>query len=245
MQASSKRWIAVLLVIVAVASLGVVNASVFLYRSLTGNVQVTDLTSLTESNLGNAGMACTGFYIKGATSGNTVSNDYQLPNAGTNAPDANWSVGRSGYNGLKVTLHNPVCQWTNTSDGTTNTLYGHAHFDFNLTNGAWYFQDVLGFGYPKAITSPSPVYVWINVNQSLTDSNIVSAELIIYKTDGTTTTQVASIDLKSTGITSTPITLNSGEALQIDVMINVTGSVTSDSFTVGFYVSSSSSEQPR
>jgi hypothetical protein len=84
------------------------------------------------------------------------------------------------------------------------------------------------------------VYVYIKVEQQITDTNINTAYLYIYKGR----TLVATVNLKEGEVTGAPITLDPGDGLQLDLSIRATGT-TSATFKVGFYATYSSSEAPR
>ncbi|ADI31331.1 hypothetical protein [Staphylothermus hellenicus] len=235
-----RRYVSLAIIILAVTIVAVVNGTAFIYRTLQGNVQVTDITSgQNEGTIAQYGMACTGFYVKGADSGNTIHSDI-LPDAGTNHDVSITSSGSEWY-GVKVDWGDIACQWDNTTDQQTYTLYKSATINVKVTNGDWYFKDLLGFGYPSVITGPDTIYVRIKVASPLTNSNIDSAKLIIY--DASTQSQAGVIYLRSNTL-SNPIQLSPGDGFQIDLELSATGSVSSDSFTVLFYVSSSN-EAPR
>lgn len=228
-----------LIIAVALTTLAIVNASVFAYRTLQGQVSATDITTgQDETTIQNLGPACSGFYIYGASTGNTIGDSGVLPSAGTNY-QSTWPSGASNWYGVKVELGDKACEWTNSGTGNTNTLYKKATVYINVTNGDWYFKDILGFGYPSGV-QPSPIYVWIKVDSALSDPNIAYANLILYDSSGN---QVGIIDLKSTN-TYGPFTLYSGDGYQIDLDLSATGSVSNAQFTVLFYVSTSS-EPPR
>jgi hypothetical protein len=237
-----RSLILALLGLVAIAA--VVNATVFAYRTLFGHVKVVDITSgQNQSTITQYGLACTGFYIKGVGSGtDTVTDDTGLPNAGTNSQDTSIAnPGNGKWYGVKVVLGNEACSYTNTSSGHTNTLYETADVYINVTNGAWYFKDILGFGYPTGFT-PSPIYVMPAVSQTLSNTNITYAYLLIM--NASTGDLIAKVDLKSGNVydssgsqLSSPITLNSGQGLRIDLDLCATGEVNLDEFTVQFYVS--------
>ncbi|GAB6148412.1 hypothetical protein [Stetteria hydrogenophila] len=236
-----RRYALMAVVFVAAVTVAVVNATAFIYRTLYGEVKVTDITAgQTEATIAQYGIACTGFYIKGAPSGNTIQTQDALPDAGTNN-EALAGGNSTNWYGVKVVLGDKACEWTQSTTGETNTLYRDATAYINVTNGDWYFKDILGFGYPSVITSPAPIYVTLYVVTPLSNSNITNARLIVY--NAATGALEASIDLKSTTM-STPIQLYPGDGLQIDLQLSTTGSVSSDSFTVRFYVATSP-ETPR
>ncbi|ASJ00708.1 hypothetical protein [Thermococcus gorgonarius] len=215
-----KRNAVIASVLVLVALAAMVNAAAFAYRWMQGTVTVAPADQA-------AGAACVGFYSSKAQDG--ISPTY-LPEAGTNF-DAN----TYGNNNISVTTGDSVCQWT---DGVnTYNLYESISAEFNLTVGSWYIKDFYGFGYSNA-TSGGPVTVWIKVETPV--SGVQNATLILYNaTDGT---QVGKLDLTTSSNTS--VTLNPGEALQIDLLFdtNTTGTYP---FQVGFYANQQSSEPPR
>jgi hypothetical protein len=133
-----------------------------------------------------------------------------------------------------------VCQWT--IGTTTYSLYESISVNVPITVGSWYIKDFYGFGYNGTASDPK-VYVYIKVEQPITDTNIASANLTLY--NAKTGAKVAVVDLKTAGLaTTTPIVLNPGDALQLDLSIRATGTATV-TFKVGFYVTYSSSETPR
>ena len=227
------------LAVLLVTAMAVANASIFAYKGLSGSVKVTDVTSgQNENTIINYGPACAGFYVKGAGSSDTIGDSELLPDAGTNYNGATWSPG-SGWYGAKVSLGEKACEWTNSTSSKTDALYKSVTINVNVTTGTWFFKDLIGFGYPKKF-NPSQVFVSLVANKTLSDSNIVSAFLVVKNAaDGTT---VMKINLKNGNIVSgsNPITLNAGDGLRIDLWLTSSGSVSSDSFTIGFYVSPSS-----
>ena len=238
------RWLVVAVLVIA-ASLAVVNATVFGFRQLSGTASVVQSTGLDQTGASELGAGCTGFYILGAPSGDTIANSSVLPNGGTNHDNA-INTG-SAWLGVKTSFGTESCSW---SDGVgTNTLYDSATIYLNVTQGTWYAKDVLAFGYPAIITSlqPNPIYVTLKVESPINTtaySNITSAYMYVYKTNSTSTTLVGTIDLTSSNAILTGIQLAPGEALQLDLKISSTGTVSNAPFTVGFYVSTSN-EAPR
>jgi hypothetical protein len=89
------------LIVAAVALIGVVNATVFAYRWMTGTVQIAPAGEA-------GGAACTGFY----SSVDQPDISGYLPPAGSNAGAPTY-----GSNSIRVTPSNPVCQWTNETSG--------------------------------------------------------------------------------------------------------------------------------
>jgi hypothetical protein len=218
-----KRFAPVIALIIVAVVLGAVNATVFAYRWIQGTVTVAGPTAA-------RGAACVGFYSSATQSG--ISPTY-LPPAGTN-----YNAQTYGTNTISVTPGQVVCQW---SVGTTTySLYESISVNVPITVGSWYIKDFYGFGYNGTASDPT-VYVYIKVEQPITDSNIDTAYLYIYKGG----TLVATVNLKTAGLaTGSPITLNPGEGLQLDLSIRATGTGTA-TFKVGFYVTYSSSETPR
>jgi len=94
-----------LLVVALVALVGVVNATVYAYRWITGTVNIAEPTEA-------RGAACTGFYSSADQRGIT---DY-LPSAGTNNNAPTY-----GEETISVTPGDVVCNWT--KDGTEYKLY--------------------------------------------------------------------------------------------------------------------------
>jgi hypothetical protein len=236
---SRGRWLALAVILVA-ASLAVVNATVFAYRYLSGTVEAVASTGLYASSAARLGAACTGFYILGASSGDTIANTSVLPSGGTNY--YNTINTGSQWLGVKVDFNNavPACEWTDNAG--TNTLYESASVYLNVSSGTWYVKDFLAFGYPllDPNTQPATIYVTIKPTTVLSDPNIASAELIIYDDSGT---QVGTIDLTSAA-SSAQVTLSPGKGIQLDLRIRATGPVTGANFELGFYVATTS-EQPR
>jgi hypothetical protein len=217
-----KRFVPVIALVIAAVVLGAVNATVFAYRWIQGTVTVAGPTAA-------RGAACVGFYSSANQSGIT------LPSAGTNYKAQTYS-----NNKISVTPGQPVCQWT--VDTTTYSLYESITVDIPITVGSWYIKDFYGFGYRGVSGDPTVVYVYIKVEEQITDSNIATAYLYIYKES----TLVAEVDLKSGSVTyksGTNIPLNSGEGLQLDLFIRAT-EATEATFKVGFYVSQKQ-EAPR
>jgi len=219
-----KRVIA-LLAAIAVLGLLVANATVYSYRWIDGSVTVQGPDQAT-------GAACTGFYSS-VDQPNIVN---LLPAAGTNAGAPTY-----GTNTLTITPGTIVCQFT---DGTnTYNLYDSISISIPITVGTWYLKDVYGFGYYGDPAVDPVVYVYITVDTAVDAAVLSNAQLIIYKTDGATVTQVATIDLATLGTLATPITLNPGEALQLDFNLTATAAGTA-TFKVSFYVSQEA-EPPR
>jgi hypothetical protein len=217
-----KRFAPVIALVIAAVVLGAVNATVFAYRWMQGKVTVAGPTEA-------RGAACVGFY----NSSGSERSYGGLPAAGTN-----YNAPTYGTNYITVTPGQKVCQWT---VGTTiYYLYEGITVEIPITVGSWYIKDFYGFGYYGTAASDPTVYVYIKVEQSITDTNIKTAYLYIYKGD----TSVATVDLKTEARVG-PITLNPGDALQLDLFINAT-SATSATFKVGFYATQATTpEAPR
>ncbi|MEZ0289583.1 MAG: hypothetical protein ABWJ42_00630, partial [Sulfolobales archaeon] len=136
------RKTAIILTTLLIATLVVVNATVFAYRWLEGTINVADKTAA-------SGAACVGFYS---------SSDQQgiiLPTAGTN-----YNTQTYDGNSISVTPSNPVCQWT--VDSITYSLYEGISVTVPITIGTWYIKDFYGFGYKGTASDPT-VYVYIKV----------------------------------------------------------------------------------
>jgi len=206
------------LVVAAVALIGVVNATVFAYRWMTGNITISGPSEAT-------GAACTGFYSSVAQS------DIDLPSVGTN-----YNAPTYGTSTITVTPGNTVCQWTVGS--STYNLYESITVDIPVTVGSWYIQDFYGFGYHGASTDPT-VYVWFRLEDPATDGGyLTTAKLVIYKVDSSgTPTYVTELDLLgSTGDYVSAGSLNPGEAFRLDLRLDASSAGTV-SFKVGVYVS--------
>uniref|UniRef100_A0A7C5Z0N1 Uncharacterized protein n=1 Tax=Ignisphaera aggregans TaxID=334771 RepID=A0A7C5Z0N1_9CREN len=213
-----KRYTTIVAMLVISIVVAAVNAAAFAYRWM----QVTVNVAGSEEA---RGVACVGFYSSSAQSG------IPLPNAGTN-----YQATTYGTNEISVTPGLAICTWSSYS------LYESITVVAPLTVGSWYIKDLYGFGY-NATDGSTPVYVWIKVENAADESGIVEAKLILYNAE--TGGYVGEIDLKTTGLkTMTPITLNPGDALQLDLRIKASTTATA-SFEVGFYVSQQSSEEPR
>ncbi len=208
-----------LLVVAVVALVGVVNATVYAYRWMTGNITI--------SGPGGAiGAACTGFYSSAAQSG------IDLPNVGTN-----YNAPTYGTNTITVTHGDVVCQWT--VDSSTYNLYESITVTIPITVGSWYIQDFYGFGY-KGTNGDQAVYVWFRVEETNVSSLLTTAYLIIREPDETV---VNKLDLSSAGNMIGSFTLSPGSGWRLDLYIDAANSGTA-SFKVGVYVSQRA-ETPR
>jgi hypothetical protein len=172
------------------------------------------------------GAACVGFYSSGS-----ATSYGGLPPAGKN-----YNVPTYDDKSISVTSNRVVCQWT--VGGTTYELYESITVNVPITVGSWYVRDFYGFGYYG--TAPDPtVYLYIKVEQPITDGNIEAAYLHIYNGR----TPVATVDLTTEAVTES-IMFSPGDGLQLDLNITATGE-TSVRFKVGFYVTQSPGETPR
>ena len=204
------------LVVAVVALIGVVNATAFAYRWMTGNITISGPSGVT-------GAACTGFYSSAAQSG------IDLPGAGTN-----YNAPTYGTNTINVTPGDVSCQWT--SGNSTYKLYESITVNIPIAVGSWYIQDFYGFGY---YSGSDPVYVWFRLEDPATEGgNFTTAKLVIYKVDSSgTVTYVTELNLLgSTGEYVSAGSLNPGEAFRLDLRFDATSAGTA-SFTVGVYVS--------
>ena len=199
------------LLVALVAIVGVVNATVYAYRWMTGTVIVKGPDEAT-------GAACTGFYSSKAQGG------INLPEVGTNynAPT---------YDGLRISVSTgrAVCTF-----GSYN-LYESIDVNIPITVGYWYIRDFYGFGY---YNGTSPVHIWFRLEDPANDDGrLIGASLVVFKVSDSTTEYIGSFDLLSNAGTRWYITsLNSGEALRLDLILNA-GSAGSVTFRVGVYVS--------
>ena len=209
------------LLVAAVALIGVVNATVFAYRWMTGTVNIAGPDEA-------RGAACTGFYSSAAQGG------IDLPSVGTN-----YDAKTYGSYKISVSTGQAVCQWT--VDSRTYNLYESITVNIPVTVGSWYIKDFYGFGYHGVDTDPENVYVWFRLEQRASgDGSISDAYLIINSTGG----EIGRLDLlSSSGTTIGPFQLSRGSAWSLDLRFNAT-STGSVSFTVGVYVSYQSSESP-
>jgi len=158
---TGKRWVEVdrrllVLIVAAVALIGVVNATAFAYRWITGTVNIVGPSEA-------KGAACTGFYSA------SDQPNIDLPKLGINANAPTY-----GTNGTRVTPGNVACQWT------TGTLYQSIDVEVNITTGYWYIQDFYAFGYWNGTTNLSDkVYVYFKVERPIDTSKVYSAYLAI------------------------------------------------------------------
>jgi hypothetical protein len=205
------------LVVAAVALIGVVNATVFAYRWMTGNITISDASNA-------RGIACTGFYSSADQSG------IDLPSVGTN-----YNAQTYGTNTITVTPGDVTCQWD------TYKLYESIEVSIPVTVGSWYIKDFYGFGYHGSAGDPSTVYVTFKLEEPVNDTTAISnAYLIIKTSDGSS--EIGRLDLAS-GTTIGPFSLSSNSAWRLDLSFDA-GSAGSVTFKVGVYVSLSSTESP-
>jgi hypothetical protein len=214
-----------LLVVAVVALVGVVNATVYAYRWITGTVNIAVPGAA-------SGAACTGFYSSAAQSNIT------LPAAGTN-----YNAQTYGRYTINVTPGDVVCQWT--INATTYYLYESISVSIPITVGSWYIQDFYGFGYHGTNGTDPTVYVYFRVDEDATDGGyLTTAYLIIRDTSGD---EIARLDLLSSGNQTNAITLSPGQGLRLDLYFdakldaNTAGTVR---FKVGVYVTQKSDEAP-
>ena len=206
-----------LLVVAVVALVGVVNATVYAYRWITGTVDIVGSDQAT-------GAACTGFYSSADQSG------INLPSVGTN-----YDAQTYGSYGISVTPGDVVCQWNGYE------LYESIAVTIPITVGSWYIQDFYGFGYYRGTGS---VYVYFRVDDDATDGgNLTTAYLIIRDADGG---EIARLDLLSSGAQTTAIELSPGGGLRLDLYFDAKSTVSTGtvSFKVGVYVTQESGETP-
>ena len=219
-----KGWVKVdrrllVLIVAAVALIGVVNATAFAYRWIQGTINVYGPEKA-------AGIACVGFY----SSADQPDILGYLPPAGTN-----YKAPTYGNNKIEVTPSNPVCTWSNYN------LYEGISVNIPITNGTWYIQDFYGFGYysPNA-NDPDPVYVTFRVSQPITHENITSATLRLRNASNPSNV-IAQINLITGSVDVTqPLTLSRNNAWKLDLIINATGTASNVQFNVDVYVSPSS-----
>ena len=214
-----------LLVVAVVALVGVVNATVYAYRWITGTVNIASPEEAT-------GAACTGFYSS------AVQPDISgyLPPAGTN-----YNAPTYGSNRISVTPGDVVCKWTNETSGNQVQLYESIEVSIPITVGSWYIQDFYGFGYNGTTGTDPTVYVYFRVDENATDNGILTtAYLIIRDTEGG---EIARLDLLTSGAQKGPIELSPGNGLRLDLYFDAytNGTV---SFKVGVYVTQKSGESP-
>ena len=210
------RRLLVLLVAV-VALIGVVNATVYAYRWMTGTINIAGPDQAT-------GAACTGFYSSAAQSG------INLPSAGTN-----YNAPTYGGNGINVTTGDVVCEWT--IDSNKYFLYESITVTINVTVGSWYIHDFYGFGFKN--NTGDPVYVYFRVETPAT--GLTSAYLRIYNaTDGSF---ITSLNLTESGDQTSAITLYPNKALKLSLFFDAPSAGTV-SFKIGVYVSQTTETPP-
>ena len=207
----------ILLVVAVVALVGVVNATVYAYRWMTGNITISGPSGVT-------GAACTGFYS------NVTQSGIDLPSVGTN-----YNAPTYGTNTIRVTPGDVVCQWTVGS--STYNLYESITVNISVTVGSWYIQDFYGFGY-KGVTGDPIVYVWFRLEDPADDGGpLTTAKLVIYKVNSSGTTYVTELNLLGgSGNYVYAGSLSPGEAFRLDLRFDAARAGTV-SFKVGVYVS--------
>ena len=202
----------ILLVVAVVALVGVVNATVYAYRWITGTVNV-------EGPEAAKGAACTGFY----SSADQPGIESFLPKVGTN-----YNAPTYGTNTITVTPGDTVCTWT--VGATTYKLYESIAVTVPVTVGSWYIQDFYGFGYYRGTGS---VYVYFRVDDDATDGGYLDkAYLIIRNTNGD---EIARLNLLRLGDQTSAIELSPGGGLRLDLYFDASGTGTVR-FKVGVYV---------
>jgi hypothetical protein len=211
-----------LLVVAVVALVGVVNATVYAYRWIRGEVTVAGPDEAT-------GAACTGFYSSTNQSG------IDMPNVGTN-----YNAPTYGSYRISVTPGDVVCNWT--KDGTEYKLYESIEIIINITVGSWYIQDFYGFGYYGDPATDPTVYVWFRLEDPATEGGyLTTAKLVIYKVNSSGTAYVTELNLLgSTGTYVSAGSLNPREAFRLDLWFDAASDAASAGtviFKVGVYVS--------
>ena len=208
-----------LLVVAVVALVGVVNATVYAYRWMTGTVNI--------AGPGEArGAACTGFY---SSTHQNIPVAY-LPEVGKNYNAPTYG---SDSNSISVTPEDPVCTFY------SYNLYESISVTIPITVGSWYIQDFYGFGYYGTDEDPT-VYVYFRVDETNLSNLLTTAYLIIRNTNGG---QIARLDLLTYGAQTDPIQLSPRGGLRLDLYLDAsnTGTV---KFKVGVYVTQESGEAP-
>ena len=220
-----KKWVEMdrrllVLIVAAVALIGVVNATVFAYRWMTGNITISGPSDAT-------GAACTGFY---SSVDQPNISDY-LPPVGSNAGAPTY-----GNNSIRVTPSNIVCRWA--VDSSEYKLYESIEVEIPVTVGSWYIQNFYGFGYYRGNGS---VYVYFRVDDDAADSGILTTAYLIIR--DTRVAEITRLDLKELGNLTDAIRLSPGDALRLDLYFDAssTGTV---SFKVGVYVTQEADEAP-
>jgi len=209
-----------LLVVAVVALVGVVNATVYAYRWITGTVTIAGSDQAT-------GAACTGFY---SSTEQGIPNEY-LPEVGKN-----YNAQTYGSNRISVSTGDVVCEWNGYK------LYESIEVSIPITVGSWYIQDFYGFGYYRGTGS---VYVYFRVDDDATDGDyLATAYLIIRDTEGG---EKARLNLLSSGDQKGPIELSPRDGLRLDLYFDAKSTITNTvtvKFKVGVYVTQESGEAP-
>jgi hypothetical protein len=207
------------LLVALIAIVGVVNATVYAYRWMTGTVNIAGPDQAT-------GAACTGFYSSADQSG------IGMPSVGTN-----YNAPTYGTNTITVTPGDIVCTWT--VGTTTYKLYESIAVTVPVTVGSWYIQDFYGFGYYRG--PPDKVYVYFRVDDDATDGGILTTAYLIIR--GTRGEEIARLNLLELGDQTSAIELSPGSGLRLDLYFDASGTGTV-SFKVGVYVTQESGEAP-
>ena len=147
-----------------------------------------------------------------------------LPRVGTNYDAPTYDNQK-----ISVSTGRAVC----TFDGYN--LYESIDVSIPITVGYWYIRDFYGFGYYNGTDT---VYIWFRLEDPANDGGyLTGASLVVFKVSDSTTEYIGSFNLLSNEGTQWYITsLNSGEALRLDLILNA-GSAGSVTFRVGVYVS--------
>lgn len=217
-----------LLLVGLIAVLGIVNATIYTYRWITGTVNVFGPEYAAQ-------YGCVGFYSAATQRGIT---EY-LPNVGTNAYAEILGTGTT----IQITPGDVACALP--SAEPQYYLYESIDVVANLTVGSWYLQDIYGFGYYNEQESPNPVYVYIRLDNTTMPTIASTAYLRVYRIlpDGSYGGHWDLDLLAPVGTQIGPIELPIGSALRIDFYVDAytTGTGT---FKLGFYITPEAGEPP-
>lgn len=219
-----------LILIGLIAILGIVNATIYTYRWITGTVYVygPDVA---------AKLGCVGFY---ATDQSGIGS--YLPANGTNYNAPILGTGQQ----ITVTPGQTVCKFPSSSSPQFS-LYESIEVKINVTVGAWYIQDFYALGYYNEASTPQSIYVWLRLESSNMSLIATNATLIVYRNDSTGPYTLSLTE--SPGTLAGPIELRVNGSLRLDLYIDTKDLPSGQqymvgTFKVGFYVTQEN-EAPR
>lgn len=208
-----------LLIVGAIAILGIVNATVFAYRWMTGTITISGADQAT-------GAACTGFYNAPSP---------PLPRLGTNAGAPTY-----GNNSITINTRDVVCSWT--IDTITYYLYESIEVSIPVTVGSWYIKDFYAFGYYGRTANDPTVYVYFKVEDAIDVGTEVPGTYTLYIYDSAGNL-AGSLNLAQLNNMTGPIPLSPNSGLRFDLKIDASGTGTA-TFKVGAYVTQEAGESP-